>query len=110
LAEGWHMLKFVFALSALFLSSIAVCGEVYMWTDKKGVKRFSNTPVTSQYDSKKVKSIGQEINYTAPSPEYQSSESRRKTNNISEIELPETIQTKGKAAQEVTSYKIEWKN
>ena len=102
------MLKFVFALSALFLSSIAVCGEVYMWTDKKGIKRFSNTPVTSQYDSKKVKSIGQETNYTAPPPEYQPSESSRKTNNISEIELPETLQTKGKAAQEVTSYKIEW--
>jgi hypothetical protein len=108
------MIKIIFALSALFLSSIAVCGEVYMWTDKKGVKRFSNTPVESQSDSKKVKSIGQEINYTAPSPEYQpssssdSSEPGRETKKFSEIELPETLQAKEKVVPDVTPYKIEW--
>jgi hypothetical protein len=108
------MIKTIFALSVLFLSSIAVCGEVYMWKDKKGVKRFSNTPVTSQSDSRIMKSIGQETNYTVPSPEYQTSSasdspaSGRETNKISEIELPETLQAKEKAAPEVNPYKIEW--
>jgi hypothetical protein len=108
------MIKIILALSVLFLSSIAVCGEVYMWTDKKGVKRFSNTPVTSQSDSKIVKSIGQETNYTVPSPEYQpfsssdSSAPGSETNKILEIELPETLQAKEKAAPEGTPYKIEW--
>jgi hypothetical protein len=108
------MIKIIVALSALFLSSIAVCGEVYMWTDKKGVKRFSNTPVTSQSDSKIVKSIGLETNYTAPSPENlpasssDSSEPSRETNKFLEIELPETLPAKEKVAPEVTPYKIEW--
>lgn len=108
------MFKLFFALSALFLSSIAVCGEVYMWTDKKGVKRFSNTPVTSQSDSKRMKSIGQETNYTAPSPEYQtpassdSSEPGREIKKLIKIELPEKLQAKEKVAPEVNPYKIEW--
>ena len=108
------MIKIIVALSALFLSSIAVCGEVYMWTDKKGVKRYSNTPVTSQPDSKKVKSIGQEINYSAPSPEYQpssatdSSEPSSETKKYLETELPETLHAKEKAAPAATPYKIEW--
>jgi hypothetical protein len=108
------MIKIIVALSVLFLSSIAVCGEVYMWTDKKGVKRFSNTPVMSQSDSKSLKSIGKETNYTAPSPENQpsspsdSSEPRRETKNIIEIELPETSHAKEKTAPEVTPYNIEW--
>jgi len=85
-----------------------------MWTDKKGVKRFSNTPVTSQSDSKRVKSIGQETNYTAPSTDYQtpassdSSEPGRETKKLIEIELPETLHAKEKVAPEVNPYKIEW--
>jgi hypothetical protein len=112
--EGRHMIKIVVALSVLLLSSIAVCGEVYMWTDKKGVKRFSNTPVTSQSDSKTIKSIGRETNYTAPNPNYRPSassdspEPSRETNKILENELPETWHAKEKAAPEVTPYKIEW--
>jgi hypothetical protein len=107
------MIKIIVALSLLFLSSIAVCGEVYMWTDKKGVKRFSNTPVTSQSDSKIVKSIGKETNYTAPSPDYRpssydSKEPSSKTKDILENDLPETLQVKEKVAPEITSYKIEW--
>jgi len=108
------MIKIIVALSVLVLSSIAVCGEIYMWTDKKGVKRFSNTPVTSQSDSKTLKSIGQETNYIAPTSEYHpsssfdSSEPSRETKKYLEIELPETLQVKEKTAQEVTPYKIEW--
>ena len=108
------MIKIIVALSVLFLSSIAVCGEVYMWTDKKGVKRFSNTPVTSQSDSKIVKSIGQETNYTAPTPNISlpplliHQNPAAKQTKYLEIELPETLQAKEKAAPEVTPYKIEW--
>ncbi|MBI5590861.1 MAG: DUF4124 domain-containing protein [Deltaproteobacteria bacterium] len=108
------MIKIIFAFSALFLSSIAICGEVYTWTDKKGVKRFSNTPVTSQTDTKKVKSIGNETNYTVPVPTNEpfssidSTESRPETKKYLEFELPNTSQAKEKAAPEVTPYKIEW--
>jgi hypothetical protein len=108
------MIKIIVVISVLCLSSTAVCGEVYMWTDKKGVKRFSNTPVSSQSDSKIIKSIGKETNYTAPSPEYRlspasdSAEPGGETKKISEIDLPETLQAKEKAVPEVNPYKIEW--
>jgi hypothetical protein len=108
------MINIIVALSVLFLSSIAVCGEVYMWTDKKGVKRFSNTPVTSQSDSKKLKTIGRETNYISPTPEYlppsssDSSEPSRETKKFLETELPETLQVKGIAVPDKTPYLIEW--
>jgi hypothetical protein len=112
--KEFFMAKFFIAISVLFLSSVAICGEIYTWTDEKGVKRFTNTPVTSLSNSKIVKSIGQEINYTAPSPEYQpssttdSSEPSRETKKYLEIELPETLQTKEKPAPEASPYKVEW--
>jgi hypothetical protein len=108
------MIKIIVAISVLFFSSIAFCGEVYTWKDAKGVKHFSNIPVTSQSDTKKVKPIGRETNYTAPTPTYQpassmnSTEPRGETNRYLEVDLPNTLQTKEKPASEATPYKIEW--
>jgi hypothetical protein len=108
------MAKLFIAISLLFLSSAAICGEVYTWTDEKGIKRFSNSPVTSQSDSKIVKSIGQETNYTAPTPEYQPSSSfdstapRPESKTSFDFERQNLPQTKEKPAAETKPYKIEW--
>ena len=69
--EGPQMIKFIIICSMLLLISIAVCGEVYMWTDANGVKRFSSSPVTSQSDTRELKPIGKETNYIAPTPTKQ---------------------------------------
>ena len=108
------MAKFLIAISVLFLSSVAICGEVYTWTDEKGVKRFTNTPVTSQSDSKAMKSIGQETNYTAPDPtdppssSFDSTEPRREIKTDFEIERQSLPQTKEKPSPEARPYIVEW--
>jgi hypothetical protein len=56
----------IIIISILLLSATAFPGEIYTWTDENGVKRFSNTPVSSQVDQKEVKSVGKETNYVAP--------------------------------------------
>ncbi len=57
------MIKIIVAYSILFLSSIAVAGDVYTWTDANGVKRFSNTA-----PPKDATNLGKETNYVAPVP------------------------------------------
>lgn len=51
----------MFLLFSILVLSNGVCGEIYMWTDENGVKRFSNTgaPPGAQV-------VGKEINYQKP--------------------------------------------
>ncbi len=98
--------KIIAIIAVLSLSSIAVCGDIYIWTDAKGVKRFSNTPVTSVTDTKKVKSIGHEIIHTAPTA-VESVETGRGTTSR-EVEGQGTRQIWEKTLPETQPYKIEW--
>jgi hypothetical protein len=105
--------KLINIIMALTFSSVAVCGEVYTWIDANGVKRFSNTPVTSKSDNKKTKSIGHEINYTGLASDYESSitvESIEPKQGISsyEIEHQGLSQLIAKPVTETQQYNIEW--
>lgn len=105
------MIKIVVAVSVLFLSSIAICGELYMWTDKKGVKRFSNTPVTSQSDTRHAKSIGSETNYVAPVPEDGPPSSAgipAPSRERTAYDLERQGKAIPKATPEARPYQIEW--
>ena len=69
------MFKSLIIVLVLFLSSIACCGEIYMWTDENGVKRFSNTGAPPG-----AKSIGTESEYIPPKASTPVSSDTLKTN------------------------------
>jgi hypothetical protein len=93
------MFKTITIVLVLFSSSIAFCGEIYMWTDENGVKRFSNTGAPPG-----AKSIGTESAYIPPKSSAPVSSETAKTkleqDKQLEIERQKTIQKRYEALAE----------
>ena len=96
---GNKMVKILITILILFLSSIAVAGDVYTWTDANGVKRFTNTAPPAD-----AANLGKESNYVAPPPEdkpsYMTNDTKR--------DKPMTFDTQSKAPTEKRPYKYDW--
>ena len=66
-------LKYCFICLVLFGFVITANGEMYFWTDKNGVKHFSNIMPSPEYLQDAIKSgesSGDKSNYQPPLPEY----------------------------------------
>lgn len=63
------VLKYCFICLVLFGFVLTANGEMYFWTDKNGVKHFSNTVVPPEYLQDATKSGESKSNYQPPLPE-----------------------------------------
>ncbi|WP_287025230.1 DUF4124 domain-containing protein [Vibrio sp.] len=59
-------------LFSLIMGQAALAGQVYKWTDSKGVTHFSDSPPPAKADSKEVLSLP-DIKAPAPEPQYSDS-------------------------------------
>ncbi|WP_027698039.1 DUF4124 domain-containing protein [Vibrio litoralis] len=59
-------------LFSLIMSQATLAGQVYKWTDSKGVTHFSDSPPPAKADSKEVLSLP-DIKAPAPEPQYSDS-------------------------------------
>lgn len=90
------MIKFMFIILFLFVSSLAFAADIYTYTDQDGKTVISNEPVPQKYQ-KKVKTLetykqsqpekAEEQQEQQAIPKTQAAEDRSKKNNINKKKL-----------------------